>query len=377
MPGYISELDYYGTSDLEFIELAIPMGTDVSGYSVVHYDGAGNVYQTYSLGTSTGTMGGHDVYVVDDSTPGFSTGDSSGALYADDAIALVDDTGTVIQFVSWEGFAITAVAGPANGLTSTNIGSITNMNTESLQSDDGGSSYYVQTSQNKGTIPACYAPGTLIDTLHGSRAVEALAEGDQIRTVDGRTAAVRWIWRQSLRARNPGAAYAPILIRAGALGPDRPVIDLVVSAQHRICVGGFNQLEECFAEPVFVPAKALLGIAGVELLPVKRHTKWVHIACDAHHPIYANGCASETLLVGPVVLDTLTDRLKASLIGTFLKGGAQKATALNGPPALPCVTVQAARKALRVRRTRRGWTSLSSANAIIGTRVPSGAWTSP
>ncbi len=34
MPGYISEITYEGPNSADFIEISVPAGTDVSGYSV-------------------------------------------------------------------------------------------------------------------------------------------------------------------------------------------------------------------------------------------------------------------------------------------------------------------------------------------------------
>ena len=151
MAGYISEFQYYGNSSEEFIEVALPTGTDPSGYGVTIYMADGTVYTSFPLGSSVGTMAGHDVYVIDQSTPGFSTGDSMGNMYPDDALALTDGGGTVVQFISYWSNTVTATEGPAVGATSTDVG--TTDPGQSLQSDDGGASYFVQSSPNSGSIP--------------------------------------------------------------------------------------------------------------------------------------------------------------------------------------------------------------------------------
>ncbi|WP_274961100.1 hypothetical protein [Lentibacter algarum] len=140
----------------------MPAGTDVSSYSVIFYQFNGTIYNGFSLGTSVATMNGHDIYVINNSTLGFNTGDPMGMFYADDAIALFDGS-AVIQFISWAGNTVTAVQDPANGLTSTEVG-FTATQGNSLQSDDGGLTYYEQTSVNQGSIPACYATGMLLLT---------------------------------------------------------------------------------------------------------------------------------------------------------------------------------------------------------------------
>jgi hypothetical protein len=340
MPGYISEIDYYGTSAEEFVEVAVPAGTDVSGYTLVFYQSDGTVYNTFGLGTYANTIAGQDVYVLDDTTPGFSNGDGMGNFYPDDAVALVDGSGTVLQFISWEGSTVSAVAGPAIGLTSTDAG----LQTDSLQSDDGGSTYYAQGTANPGVI-ACYAPGTQIATPIGPRRVETLREGDLVSIEGGPAQPVKWVFNdvQRLDPRDQGSD--PILIRPGALGPGRPARKLIVSAQHRILAGGQGQLAQAFDQEVFVPAKALLPLRGVgryRALPVMH---WVHLALSRHAVIFANDCLSESLFLGPMVLRGLSHRQRAALRQRF--GPKPVGAALNGPLARPALSVGQSKRAMR------------------------------
>ena len=137
MPGYISEISYGGNASADFIEVVVPEGTDVSLYSVVVYKGDGTVEATFSFGSVVSTADGSDVYLFDSGTPGFTN------INSNDAVALVDDLGNVIQFISFGGNTVTATEGPADGLTSSDIG--TAAKGESLQTNDDGSSYFVQT----------------------------------------------------------------------------------------------------------------------------------------------------------------------------------------------------------------------------------------
>ncbi|SOC00002.1 ExeM/NucH family extracellular endonuclease [Rhodobacter maris] len=113
---FINEIHYdnSGTDIDEMIEIAGPAGTDLSGWSMVLYNGNGGaVYNTTALSG-----------VIDDEGAGFGAlsfafpGLQNGAP---DGIALVDGSGTVVQFLSYEG-VMTAADGPAAGLTSTDIG---------------------------------------------------------------------------------------------------------------------------------------------------------------------------------------------------------------------------------------------------------------
>ena len=296
VPGYISEVSYAGSNTTDFIEIRLPAGTDTSGYTVVEYGGNGTVDGTYSLGSITSTTPG-DVYVVDSATAGFN------GLNNNHGIALVDNTGTVVQYISFNGFTVTAKEGPANGLTSTNVG--TSSNGESLETSDQGGTYSAQTAPNKGTVP-CYAPGTMIDTPDGPRAVESLLPGDLVSTADHGPQPIRWVRRGNHPLDEAEVEDKPVLIQAGALGAGRPAQDLIVSPQHRIVVGGGGQLMAYFDTVAFAPAKALTGLPGIRHMKGKTKITYVHFACDRHEVVTANGCQSESLLLGPQVLQGLT-----------------------------------------------------------------------
>ncbi len=141
MPAYISEFFHEGGPATDFVEIAVPAGTDTSAYTLVHYNSDGTVNATYAFGTAVGTMGGHNVYLLDASTP-------LADIKSNEAIALVDDTGTVLQFLTSEGSNVLATTGPANGMTSQNVGSTSGG--QSHQTDDDGASYYAESSR----IPA-------------------------------------------------------------------------------------------------------------------------------------------------------------------------------------------------------------------------------
>ena len=91
MPGYISEFQYVGGTSVEFIEVAIPAGTNVSGYSIEIYNSDGTVAHTNTFGSPVTTYAGQDIYVIDNGTAGYSD------LTHGQAIALVDDLGDALS----------------------------------------------------------------------------------------------------------------------------------------------------------------------------------------------------------------------------------------------------------------------------------------
>lgn len=115
-PIFLNEIHYdnVGADTREAFEVAGPAGTDLSGWSVVLYNGGnGTSYATYSL-TGVIADSGNGFGFVAVNAPGLQNG-------APDGLALVNSTGAIVQFLSYEG-AFAATNGPAAGHTSTDIG---------------------------------------------------------------------------------------------------------------------------------------------------------------------------------------------------------------------------------------------------------------
>ena len=136
-PVWINEIHYdnEGTDEGETVEIAGVAGTDVSGYSIVLYNGSGGgMYQTVPLAgvvTDEGCGYGAQAYAIS----GIQNG-------APDGLALCDGA-SVVQFLSYEG-SFTATDGPAAGMTSLDIGQSESSATPvgySLQLSGSGSKY--------------------------------------------------------------------------------------------------------------------------------------------------------------------------------------------------------------------------------------------
>ncbi len=112
---FINELHYdnAGGDKGEAVEVAGPAGTDLTGWHVVLYNGSDNAsYGTITLSNIIPNQGGGFGTLAF-----FKTGLQNGPS---DALALVDDADFLVQFLSYEG-TLTAVGGPADGMTSTDI----------------------------------------------------------------------------------------------------------------------------------------------------------------------------------------------------------------------------------------------------------------
>lgn len=124
-----SEIHYENADDDvgEQIEIEGPAGTDLTGWSIVLYNGNGGaMYDTRALsGTIPATCTDRGVVVASYPTNGIQNG-------SPDGLALVHGT-EVVQFLSYEG-TMQAIDGPAAGMTSTDINVAESGGTSQVQS---------------------------------------------------------------------------------------------------------------------------------------------------------------------------------------------------------------------------------------------------
>lgn len=235
-----------------------------------------------------------DVTGIDDTATGFFTpGDGSGAIAfggtGEPTISeLLDGTYTPSSGVSISlGGDYTITGGDESG----QIGDIAFENFETI---------------NFSVV--CFADGTRIKTPNGLRLIESLKVGDLVETLDNGPQPIRWVGNKKLSAATLSSQphLRPICIKMGALGPDTPICDLIVSPQHRILVKSKIAVRMFDCSEVFVPAKALLPLDGVEILDDVQNVTYFHIMCDQHEIIEADGALAETLYTGTEALKAMS-----------------------------------------------------------------------
>lgn len=115
--AFINEFHYenIGADADEFIEIVAPTGTDLSGWSLVFYDGStGLSYDTRPLsGILSEHSNGFGLHLESFSDDTILNGNGG--------IALVNASNSVLQFLSYGG-SFTATNGPASGISSTDTG---------------------------------------------------------------------------------------------------------------------------------------------------------------------------------------------------------------------------------------------------------------
>jgi len=135
---WINELHYdnAGADTGEFFELAGPAGLDLTGWQVLGYNGNGGVvYDTIFLSGVLPNQGSC-LGTLSFPMPGMQNG-------SPDGLALIDNLGLVVQFISYEG-QLVASSGPAAGMTSEDVGVSESSATaagHSLQLGGSGSQY--------------------------------------------------------------------------------------------------------------------------------------------------------------------------------------------------------------------------------------------
>lgn len=134
---------------------------------------------------------------------------------------------------------------------------------------------------------ACFGAGTLIATPTGEVAVETLVAGDLLSTANGQAVPVKWIGYQTV-SKNAGLDdwFAPVKVRAGALGESLPHTDLVLTPDHGLVV-----------ENIIANAGALVNGTTIVRVPSAEVTDvavYYHIETEDHDVILANGAPAET-----------------------------------------------------------------------------------
>ncbi|WP_095589801.1 Hint domain-containing protein [Actibacterium ureilyticum] len=166
-------------------------------------------------------------------------------------------------------------------------------------------------------LVVCFVRGTLIDTPAGPRRVEDLSVGTLVDTLDHGPRPICWIAGRQIPLGGANPALRPVRIGADAMGPGVPDRDVLLSPAHRVMVRSglcdlyFGQCE------VFVPARFLLGRAGITVADGLAQVEYWHFMFDRHEIVRASGLPVESFFPGTVGASHLSRAARAELYAIF------------------------------------------------------------
>lgn len=165
----------------------------------------------------------------------------------------------------------------------------------------------------------CLTRGVRVKTTRGEVAVESLRVGDRVFTLDHGYQPIRWIGSRAIAPETLRDAprLRPVRIAAGALAPNMPTRELLVSPQHRIWISSRIARNLSGNKEVLVPARKLVGLPGIEEAMPAEGVTYFHLLFDRHEIIWSNGAATESLYTGPQALASLTRECRAELLELF------------------------------------------------------------
>ncbi|WP_428375628.1 Hint domain-containing protein [Lichenicoccus sp.] len=234
---------------------------------------------TFNFGSSV-TYGGGSFWLGNAAITGTGTASTFG--YAITGVMAGDsfEVGTQkYTSASYAGHVLT-LTGPGQTLTLGNVTgtALTSASFSLSTAADGGTTVTV----------SCFLAGTRIETRRGEIAIEALAEGDEVVTLEAGmrgSSRVRWLGHSVIDAAVGGEQAAPIRIRAHAFAPDQPRRDLLVTPEHCILVEGG-----------LIPARMLVNGASILREPGLGRYEVHHVECERHVILFADGLTTESYL---------------------------------------------------------------------------------
>ncbi|MFN7225228.1 MAG: Hint domain-containing protein [Paracoccaceae bacterium] len=188
---------------------------------------------------------------------------------------------------------------------------------------------------NPPTVP-CFVKGTLIRTARGNVPVEDIRPDDRVQTADNGLRPVVWTGRRKVCGLG---SMAPIRFEAGSLGNRRT---LLVSPQHRMLISGW-QPQLLTGETELLAAAAHL-VNGRTIRAVRRPmVTYVHLMCDDHEVLFAEGAPSESLFAGGRALSAFDRAARHEIRRLFPHICPQKGTGTGmARPVLPRATARIA-----------------------------------
>lgn len=291
-------LTFGGVGDA-LLNAAVIMQPGSTGFGA----GNGTAYDQNNAGDTFSTDGGVTDQVFDAVTSYFAT-----ITYIDGTTASI--SAVVFQDTAGNTYLAPEQTGNADQ-TALEFAAIRSITLDRVQTDTASG---LGADREAWNFVTCYVAGTMIMTETGERPIDRLVVGDLVETRDRGLQPIRWIGMSQVIGTGK---LAPVRFVAGALGPNTPARDLLVSRQHRMLVSS-RVCERMFGSTeILVPAIRLTDLAGVYVEETAEPVTYYHMMTDHHDIIYAEGTPSETLLTGPQAIEALPEEALDELLAIF------------------------------------------------------------
>lgn len=180
--------------------------------------------------------------------------------------------------------------------------------------DTGG----LMTTSDIPTVTPCFTPGAMIATDRGLRPVETLKRGDKVVTRDNGLKRIEWIGRRDVSYFDisQNDELRPVLIRAHSYGLNKPSRDVVLSPRHRILVSADQTLLDTGGDEALISAVHLIDRRRV-LSANTLGVSYLHILCDAHQILLADGLWCESFHPNDDIMAGLGNAQKAEVLELF------------------------------------------------------------
>ena len=155
----------------------------------------------------------------------------------------------------------------------------------------------------------CFESSTLIRTRQGDVRVDGLRAGDEVMTLDSGVQKLLWVGHSKIHGID---ANAPVVFHCPVTGEEY----LTVSQQHRMLVAGPTVQEMCGQQMALIAAKHLVNNDTIRIKP-KPRVHYVHLLCESHEIVLANGVWCETLYLGQRSMRVLGGSARGNFRQTF------------------------------------------------------------
>jgi VCBS repeat-containing protein len=184
-------------------------------------------------------------------------------------------------------------------------------------SSDGGNTTITITIQGQDE-PPCFVEGSLIDTPHGSRAIESLSIGDEVLTRDNGIQKISWVGARKIKLNGLPECdnLIPVRICAGALGPNVPDRDLLVSPMHRVLLTNPAVQLMTGDSEIFCAAKHLVNGHSIRY-EYALDVTYLHLLFEDHQIVTSANCMSESLYPGKIALNGFVDESREEVFAIF------------------------------------------------------------